>query len=159
MPSGWISGRITESNMVGSIPKTFFFLRMTFWLFTPNFVQFWLYVWLNRISGRISGSSIYFHKYFIMIFRTLTLIFMQIHWILRKFVNRISGQKSRSSRKMKTIYSGIVTKPSDSFKQIAIILFELSSGQTNQQTHEQTNTQTNATENIISLTLSAEVMT
>ena len=57
--SGWMSGRITDSKMVGSLPKLFLFLMMTIWLFTPNFVQFWWLVWLNRISGRISGSRFY----------------------------------------------------------------------------------------------------
>ena len=40
---------------------------------------------------------------------------------------------------------------------IAIITFELSSGQTNQQTHKQTHQDTNATENITSPTSSVEV--
>ena len=58
---------------------------------------------------------------------------------------------------MKGIYSGtinIILIP-ETFMLIAIVLFELSSGQTNQQTHKQTN----ATENITSLTSSAEVTT
>ena len=58
-------------------------------------------------------------------------------------INRISGRISGSSPKTKGIYSGTVTIISESFILIAIILFELSSGQTNQQTHKQTNKHTN----------------
>ena len=79
---------------------------MNSWKFhVANYYHFWDIVWTNirekkiRITGRISGQMIEsdwnFHQYFKTTLYIYPENFMQIGWILRKFIpNRISGRIS-----------------------------------------------------------------
>ena len=78
---------------------------MNSWKFhAVSYYHFWVIVWTNirkkiRITGRISGRMIKSNSNFCQYFKTSLSIcpenFMQIGWILRKFIpNRISGRIS-----------------------------------------------------------------
>ena len=110
---GWILRKFIHPDIrpdiriVTKINRDLFWHRnMNSWKYhVVSYYRFWVIVWTNirekniRISGRISGrmieSDLNFHQYFKTILSIYPENFMQIGWILRKFIpNRISGRIS-----------------------------------------------------------------
>ena len=113
MQIGWILRKFIQPDIrpdiriVTKINRDLFWHRnMNSWKYhVVSYYRFWVIVWTNirekniRISGRISGrmieSDLNFHQYFKTILSIYPENFMQIGWILRKFIpNRISGRIS-----------------------------------------------------------------
>ena len=124
MQIGWILKKFIRPDIRPDIRivikinrDLFWHLDMNFWKFhVTSYYHFWVIVWTNiqkrnringRISARITESDSNFYQYFKT---TLTIYpenFMQIGWILRKFIpNRISGR-----------ISGWMTGPTSNFHQ------------------------------------------